>query len=353
MERAERLYTLDGLRGIAAILVLLFHMNAVFKGPASGYLAVDFFFGLSGLVLARTYRDRFLAGLRVDTFFGLRLIRFYPLFAVGMGIGLVRAAGQILSHQPNALSWTETIASFLLGLFMLPMPTSWSSLYPLNPPAWTLFFELIANAIFAVALVRLPVKSLIAVNAACAVGLWLTASNAEGLWEGSNWGEGAAGLFRVIFSFAAGMVVEMRNRKSAARRSLFCLLPAAIVVTALLFGPPDRGRWLYDFICIVAVFPAVLVLGCRWNPPRLFDGVASMLGEMSFALYVIHYPLVSLAIFAARRAGWPVPLWLPLFVALMVALAWLLARYVDEPARRRLIRLAASMKRALNSSAST
>jgi peptidoglycan/LPS O-acetylase OafA/YrhL len=122
MTHDHRLLTLDGMRGLAAILVVVYHFEVVVKLVPSGYLAVDFFFLLSGLVIARTYAPRFEDGLKTRDFFVHRIIRLYPLFFVGLLLGLMRAAGQTVLHLPDRMSFDQLSLAGALGFFMLPAP---------------------------------------------------------------------------------------------------------------------------------------------------------------------------------------------------------------------------------------
>lgn len=100
-------HTLDGLRGVAAGTVLIYHFPSLWS-PASApsaYLAVDLFFLMSGFVIEHAYGQRLATGLGVRRFLLLRLIRLYPLYLVGTGITALAIAGAMLAHQP-AVQWT-------------------------------------------------------------------------------------------------------------------------------------------------------------------------------------------------------------------------------------------------------
>ncbi|MCB2057920.1 MAG: acyltransferase [Novosphingobium sp.] len=89
-----RLSQLDGLRGIAALAIMLFHLAAVFhtSGPfVRGYLFVDLFFLLSGFVLAVSTERKLASGIGALEFAASRFVRLWPLVAVGVGVAVVRA----------------------------------------------------------------------------------------------------------------------------------------------------------------------------------------------------------------------------------------------------------------------
>jgi hypothetical protein len=123
--RAEKrvFLTLDGLRGIAAIMIVLFHSRAIVGHfyPASAYLSVDLFFALSGCVLEASYRDRLAAGLSTREFMTIRFIRLWPLFALSLPIGLAFAILRMRYGFMDESAWTLGVA-MLSGLALLPTP---------------------------------------------------------------------------------------------------------------------------------------------------------------------------------------------------------------------------------------
>jgi peptidoglycan/LPS O-acetylase OafA/YrhL len=142
---------LDGLRGLAALAVALFHAAIFFPAltviaPANGYLAVDFFFVLSGFVLAHAYSERFAKGMTACAFMGRRLRRLYPLYLLSLALWLPLGIRGLMSRT---LDPRQTIIAAVAALLYLPAPQSFL-VYPLNPPTWSLFYELAANLFFAV-----------------------------------------------------------------------------------------------------------------------------------------------------------------------------------------------------------
>jgi peptidoglycan/LPS O-acetylase OafA/YrhL len=144
-------HSLNLLRGLAALAVVLFHASPIFgrQMAPSGYLAVDLFFILSGFVIAHVYDPRFAAGLTARSFILARMARFWPLFALGTVIGTGWTLLENVVSPPAALSISETLGISALSLLYIPRITG-ADLFPLNVPAWSLFFELIVNAAFAI-----------------------------------------------------------------------------------------------------------------------------------------------------------------------------------------------------------
>ena len=147
----DKFVLLDGLRGLAAIAVVMYHADVTANRTAvfsHGYLAVDFFFMLSGFVIAYNYQGRLDTGWSAKDFFKVRLIRLYPLYFLGLVTG---AVGLLLK---NHVSHTSTSAHNLIGVLtlgalLLPIPQFFRGgihgAFPLDYPAWSLFAEAAAN----------------------------------------------------------------------------------------------------------------------------------------------------------------------------------------------------------------
>ena len=146
------LHSLDALRGIAALGVVVYHFHQYFApvSAAGGYLAVDLFFMLSGVVITRAYGKRFAAGMTTGEFMLIRLIRLYPLYALGTALGLAAAVASL--HGNNLDHWQGSTLSIaaLLAVFMIPNFTGHPNerLFPLNAPCWSLFLEILVNLLF-------------------------------------------------------------------------------------------------------------------------------------------------------------------------------------------------------------
>ena len=156
----ERFVVLDGMRGVAALAVIIDHvasplMQTLIPGR---YLAVDFFFVLSGFVLAHVYLTRLAEGrMSPGAFLRVRAIRFAPLYLAAFALGAALALLYALrGWHEHTLPHVATSALF--GVFMLPTPPPLSiwpdAPFPLNGPTWSLFFELAVNAVFALVALR-------------------------------------------------------------------------------------------------------------------------------------------------------------------------------------------------------
>ncbi len=152
---------LDGLRGVAAIIVVIFHLFETYsRGPRfqivnHGYLAVDFFFLLSGFVVGYAYDDRW-DRMTVGGFFKRRLVRLHPMLVMGTLIGaLLFYAGASPMFEPIMQTpWWKLLLITLLCCALLPALPSWDirgwyEMNPLNGASWSLVFEYIANILYA------------------------------------------------------------------------------------------------------------------------------------------------------------------------------------------------------------
>jgi peptidoglycan/LPS O-acetylase OafA/YrhL len=280
--------TLDGLRGAAALAVMILHYQSQLGGvllPHS-YLAVDFFFILSGFVLAHAYEHRLLEGMTPIQFLRLRLIRLYPLYLIGTLIGLVWAmTGSVSSYQ------AINLLSILSALFFLPDLNFASFMYRLNGPAWSLFFELTANAAYAIGIRRLSNGFLILIVLLSFAILGARYQEVDCGWKWANFIDG---LPRVCFGFFAGVLTYRTWRAAKWQPRLPQWAAVGLVVALVLSFAANRSSFWqhhrYDQIALL-VFPLIVYCGaCREPSPRSRP-IFLWLGNISYALYITHWPL--------------------------------------------------------------
>jgi peptidoglycan/LPS O-acetylase OafA/YrhL len=333
---------LNGLRGIAAIAVVNMHMSLYFGilHPANVAPSVDFFFVLSGFVIAYSYEDKLRTGLTWRRFFLARLVRLYPMYLLGtlMGAAVIWTLGRPTSQAGY-------LAMFGLNLFMLPTPVAVdpiaTALFPLNFPAWSLFIEIVANMVFA-ALAPYLSNKLLAVLVCCGfLALVATGLVTGTLDEGTLRLQILGGLARVLFSFFAGVSLYrlwlVRPIKLAVHPALlFILLPLP-----LLLKPAAPFGWLYELAVITLYMPTIVWLGTGSRPNGIWLPVSVGLGALSYPLYMVHAP-VWVAIRTSE--GWqPTSVlssyapWSGIVMAVgLCAVAWWLDKAVDYPLRKRL-----------------
>src|SRR3954465_12505812 len=209
---------LDGLRGIAALGIVIFHfMEWIFSDSSRnfighGFLAVDFFFCLSGFVIGYAYDDR-IRKMGIGEFFKSRLIRLHPLVVLGSVLGLL---GFFLDPfaLPSAYGAGKLALLFVCSIFLIPLPVMKErafNLFAFNAPSWSLFWEYVANIFYAFVLYKVGRRSLAALTVLAAAGICLVsyrAGNLLGGWSKDNFLDGGA---RVAYSFLAGLFLCRSN----------------------------------------------------------------------------------------------------------------------------------------------
>lgn len=347
---------LDGLRGVAALMVVIFHLfeahapNRFGQFINHGYLAVDFFFVLSGFVVGYAYDDRW-GKMSMGDFFKRRLIRLHPMIIISMVIGAIAfyfQKGELFSLIESISVWQLLLIMFI-GMTLIPVPPSmdvrgWAEMHPLNGPAWTLFFEYVANILYAL-FVRKFSNTLLAVLvfiSGCAL-IHLTVTGVRGDVVG-GWSLNAEqlqiGFTRLMYPFFAGLLLS-RLVKPGHIKHAFLLCSALVVITLAMPRIGDeKTLWmngLYESFCIIIVFPLIVYLGASGD---LKDGltakVCEFLGGISYPIYIIHYPFIYTYTAwvidnkITLQDAWPVAL-LTLFAS--IALSYICLKFYDIPVR--------------------
>ena len=288
---------LDGLRGVAALAVVTFHFMEMVIGNYSklwighGWLAVDFFFCLSGLVIGYAYDNR-LEQMGLWDFLKVRLIRLHPLVVFGSVLGLLTLLVDPFRLGALGYSAGRMAIIFVTSIFLIPypvMPERGHSLFSLNSPAWSLFWEYVANLIYAIVLYRwsrrwLSVATIIAAIVLCSVGY--TAGN---LWAGFNGKTFWTGAARVSFSFMAGLLVH-RSRWIVRTKLGFGALSVLLLLAFVM--PYATGGWIREAAVIIVYFPLLIVLGAGATLGPRTEKLCKVAGDMSYPLYMTHYAVI-------------------------------------------------------------
>lgn len=339
----DRYRLLDEMRGIAALAVLIFHIGTRGGGPLllpNGFLAVDFFFMLSGFVMAQAYEQRLLAGMSFAGFAARRLIRMAPLAVLGALIGggylVARAYAAPLRSDPLG----EVLAGNLFNLLILPKlwhgrATGWE-MFPANGPLWSLFFEIAVNLVWAAWLAGRSTRLIAGFVAASAVLLVVCGLHFGTLHLGWEVGSLLGGAARVGFGFGAGLLLH-RVRGALPVMDHRAAAYALIIMVYFLALPVVAVAW--ELVVVLVCLPAILALAVAAGPQAVLPGGA-LLGRLSYPVYALHVPLIAMAAGARKLAGaaggvqWSA-LWL---VPALLGVAWAVLVWFDEPLRARLSR---------------
>ena len=303
---------LDGLRGVAALLVVAFHTCEANNGGSRfrqiinhGYLGVDFFFLLSGFVVAYAYDDRWPRMSQWD-FYKRRLIRLQPMVIMGSLIGAALFYLQKSKAFPLVATtppW-KMLLVMLVGCTLLPLTPAldirgWDEMHPLDGPAWSLFFEYVANILYALGLRKLPKSALAVLAFLSAILLFYVAVLGEGDVIGGwavNQKQLTIGFGRLLFPFTAGMLL-MRLGKRIHIQHAFILCSLLLILTFSLprFGGTQH-LWingLYEFLVITLIFPVIVAAGAGDSVTgKRATQLCTFAGAISYPLYITHYPLI-------------------------------------------------------------
>lgn len=331
---------LDGMRGIAAIGVLIYHFKDLLPLPMfkAGYLAVDLFFCLSGFVIAHAYEGRLRRGLSVGRFTLLRFIRLWPLVALGVALGAVQALAMPATADPLLLTAAAPVA-ILLNLLLLPsFLGEGSRIFPANPPHWSLFYELSVNIAYAALLPRLSNRVLVML---ILCGFALLAMGVAALGTANiGWARDqiAYGIGRVTCTFFAGVLLHRLGDRTRPPGVAAYWWLAPVLTAVVLTLPVTRVlRPIFDCLFVLAGAPLLVWFGITGRLPDRVCPPFAALGHMSYPLYALHFPLYLAA--AALAARYPAMSTIIAVAAMAVAIGGglLVARLYDEPVRRALM----------------
>ena len=352
---------LDGLRGVAALLVIWYH---VFEGFATspidqkfnhGYLAVDFFFILSGFVIGYAYDDRWKTTMTQKEFFKRRLIRLHPMVVMGAVLGAITFCIQGCEQWDGTrVSISMVMVAMLLNLFLIPAVPGTGpevrgngEMYPLNGPSWSLFFEYIGNIMYALFIRRMSTKALTALIVLAGIGLASFAifnfSGAGHLGVGWTMEEYnlIGGFLRVLFSFSMGLLMSRVFKPIHVKGAFWICSLAIVVLLSMPYVGNGEALWMngiYDSVCAILIFPMLVYLGASGKTTDKHSArICKFLGDISYPLYMVHYPLIYLYFGWVKKENltfaeaWPEALALVLG---SIALAYISLRIYDEPVRR-------------------
>ena len=380
---------LDGLRGVAALMVVLFHCFETYipifgtQHINHGYLAVDFFFLLSGFVIGYAYDDRW-DKMTTWGFFKRRLTRLHPMVIAGtlIGAALFFLAGSAFPKTLETEGWKFALC-LVMGLLMIPCGRGldirgWGEFNSFNGPNWSLTFEYVGNILYAFVFRRLPKIAIAVLCVCCAVftldltlgwdlfGLFpvreITNSAGDVIQVGGpqytvigGWSltkqQLYIGFTRLLYPFLCGLLISriLSSRRTTTNPSgspihlkggfWWCSLALILLFSVPCIGG-HRGvpDGIYQTLCILALFPAVVLAGAGSVTSHPFSTrVCKFLGDLSYPLYITHYPLMYM------QMSWvedhpDAPVWMHLavnagIVFVSIVLACGIFKIYDEPVR--------------------
>ena len=353
---------LNGLRGVAALMVLIYHLfeayatSPIDQGWNHGYLAVPFFFILSGFVIGYAYDDRW-TKMTPTEFFKRRLIRLHPMVVLGVVLGALSFILQgSIQWDGTKIGTSLVMLAMLFTLFMIPAAPGSApeirgngELFPLNGPYWSLFFEYIANVLYVLFIRKLSIRNLKIWVGLTGVGLaGFAIGNGSGYGHlGVGWTMADynlwAGLLCVSFCFSAGLLVSRVFKPIRIRGAFWICSLAVVALTAVPHLGGAESPWIngmYDTLCVVFLFPLLIWLGASGQTTDAKStALCKLLGDLSYPVYVIHYP--SMYLFYAWvwnndlsfAQSWYVGVGV---IVANILLAYLFLKIYDEPVRRSL-----------------
>lgn len=349
LRSAQHFQFLDGMRGLAALMVVMFHAGFDFRPnmAAHGYLAVDFFFCLSGFVLSHAYSGKLSGEMGFTDFLLVRIIRLWPMIVFGSLLG----AGFEIAQSVTGFGASPPPSTVLIYLAagILLIPSLWSGpeqfhkhLFPLNGPAWSLFFEMFASVLWALLATRSDIRAtlwgtiIVTVIASMAFsGVVVDAGSATIVGTRSE--VIGSGFARVFTSFGLGLICYEIYRRS--RRSLSvpwgvqaCILLACLAVPLSYVDHP-----LYDLGVVFLVSPWLVLAGAETQLRNTaIIKAAALGGTVSYPLYAVHLPILAAFIGATRpfAPSIPGPIMAVVVTGIALTASMLILRFYDEPIRR-------------------
>jgi peptidoglycan/LPS O-acetylase OafA/YrhL len=362
----RRYEILDGLRGVAAMIVVAYHLFETYsKGPQfqalnHGYLAVDFFFVLSGFVIGYAYDDRW-DRMSMKDFFKRRIVRLHPMVIMGTIIGAVFFYFQDCSAFPliSQTPWWMMLLMMLLAFTMIPALPSmdirgWYETNSLNGPTWSLMWEYLANILYAVFIRHLS-KTMLALFVAFFAFLtlnltlnWdvfgvLTNRTAESFTVIGGWSVTPDQLFigisRLLYPFFAGLLLSRLHKLIKIKAGFWwcSFFIALLLVMPRIGGDNAWMNGLYEAFCIILMFPLIVSMGAGSNVSGKSVAVCKFFGQISYPLYITHYPLIYMQIAWAKNhpdapLGEIITLSIGIFIA-SIAIAYACLKLYDLPLR--------------------
>ena len=320
----QRYEILDGLRGVAALMVIIFHFFELysFGNPSKqiinhGYLAVDFFYVLSGFVLGYAYDDRW-DKMSYWDFYKRRLIRLHPMVIAGSLLGMCYFFLGECINSPNIESVNPLyfFLTIIMSILMIPCPAQmdirgWGETNSFNGPNWTLTYEYIVNILYSLIFRRLHTiiigiltlaSALLLVNLTCNFDIFNVMNEREsnkytviGGWSLTSC-ELCVGFTRLFYPYFAGYLVYRLKLKIRIPYSF--IICSISLITFLSMPRLEKEGYpifngIYEAIVIILIFPLVIIIGAGdTTKNEILTKICKFIGELSYPIYITHYPII-------------------------------------------------------------
>lgn len=346
--KSEYFSSLDLCRGLAAITVLIYHVDFLFFGTQTlvkrGYLCVDFFFLLSGFVIANSYERKLSRGMGFREFVVVRIARLWPLVALTTLIGLIVQ----LPRWKRDFAELDAGSIVLTALFAaagLPTPTPLGTFFfPINGAAWSIFFEFAVNIAYALLLPLLNRRTLISLVVVSALLLLVAAIRFNSIDVGWSTSNILFGVPRALLSFCLGVLIwRLDLPRLIAHPFRPVVLFAGLAFACLVMNVPREWlgalSGLYDVAVVSLLFPALMLVAVRTELASTSRSIASFLGGISYSVYLLQTPLLIgfsglPQILLGRKVHEFTPVAGFIFIPACIALAWLTWVYFELPAQK-------------------
>lgn len=373
----QRYVALESWRGIAACLVALFHLDAYSHFHALPFLRncwlfVDFFFVLSGFIIAANYQTRLQQGFGIRRFLLLRLGRLYPLhftmLALFVAFELLKAVGRSMmtgAVSPGSAAPFSTAADAPATIFanlLLIQSFHVFDFLSWNVPSWSISTEFYTYVLFALCLVTLRKNARILLPAALIAGpVLIVLLSDQNMSTTYDWG-----IIRCVYGFAAGVTAwhvyknAQRFRRWLAAGSVASLVEGVALGAAIVFVTvADKATPLsiaapYLFAAIVLVFaceagaasaflmrrPLIFLGTVSYSiymthvfvEQRMFDA-ASAFGKILHANVFTHVEVAGHDVFFLGTRAWQGDLAYIVYLLLVIGMSWVTYSWIERPAR--------------------
>lgn len=333
LQNSKHYLELDGLRGVAAFAVLLFHRRTWFGGEfflGHAYLAVDFFFILSGFVIALAYGRRLTTPHSLLPYLRDRAIRLYPLMILGASIGLIAAYSG--AEAASGKSAVDILAAGIASA--IGAPAIWDrNPFWINGPIWSLFFEIAVNVFYGLVAFLLTTRRIALLIAVSACMMIVISWHLDGFVVGGHRSTMPMGFARVVVSFFVGVALHRLHVAGVLAHGGKRWWIAPTLIASFVILPKDSPwSFVYDPFVVLVLYPALVLAAA--GSTAIIPRIAIWSGAISFPLYVTHEPLLRIlekAVLTKQDTG---PLAVKILcVALVVGFAWASLRFYDVPVR--------------------